>query len=507
MVARSTPELRRARVLYIGRNLSKSVDCAGGALIAATPEDEKRGLRRGRTELSGQVLELRFAGEYRAGSEGNPDAAAMKELVITQLARTEPDVVLLDLSRLRYGWGDAILRVFEVYSRVKMCADYHCDESGGEARKYRALMWRTLEDGRTQRRTLSFEVINESDEDGSGGGDSVSMETLRKQSDTWQALCSELRQMATMAIEFSNRSVDRVLEQARQDSERIKPLTELTSEMLSHYHEGLRMQATAVKEVGEMRVKQQLAEAGAKDDKFWEVVAPAVQVALAQAQSRLMGGKAPAKALPSPKPAAPKIERKEHKPPSNPTALESAPEPTPEVPDSIVGLSHMVLDNLGARTLVRLSRMLDDDQIEHLESLSSATDDDTAAQAIVGLSQALMSSPEGLVKMQGLLTVHGAAGHRVPAARRAGDAAPRDGRAECERRRAPGVGLRSTRRGWGESLPLVSLGPPRSARDRLAPQQNTGVIAERVGEAGDVVDRRGLLPAQDGPDVAARDPG
>lgn len=61
-----------------------------------------------------QVLELRFAGEYRAGSEGNPDAAAMKELVITQLARTEPDVVLLDLSRLRYGWGDAILRVFEI---------------------------------------------------------------------------------------------------------------------------------------------------------------------------------------------------------------------------------------------------------------------------------------------------------------------------------------------------------------------------------------------------------
>lgn len=61
-----------------------------------------------------QVLEIRFGGEYRDGSAGKPDAAAMVEHVITRLVRTEPDVVLLDLSSLRYAWGDGLLRMFEV---------------------------------------------------------------------------------------------------------------------------------------------------------------------------------------------------------------------------------------------------------------------------------------------------------------------------------------------------------------------------------------------------------
>jgi hypothetical protein len=60
-----------------------------------------------------QVLELRFVGHYREGSQGTPDAEAMVESVITLLTRTWPDVVLLDLTALRYVWGDGLLRVFE----------------------------------------------------------------------------------------------------------------------------------------------------------------------------------------------------------------------------------------------------------------------------------------------------------------------------------------------------------------------------------------------------------
>ena len=37
--------------------------------------------------------------------------------VAAVLARNEPDVILLDLSGLRYHWGDGILRVFEVIAR------------------------------------------------------------------------------------------------------------------------------------------------------------------------------------------------------------------------------------------------------------------------------------------------------------------------------------------------------------------------------------------------------
>ncbi len=64
-----------------------------------------------------EVLEVRVGGEYREGSRGNPDAQAMAVHVAALLARYEPDVILLDLSRLRYRWGNSILRVFEVIAR------------------------------------------------------------------------------------------------------------------------------------------------------------------------------------------------------------------------------------------------------------------------------------------------------------------------------------------------------------------------------------------------------
>ncbi len=64
-----------------------------------------------------EVLEVRVGGEYREGSRGNPDAAAMALHVATVLARTEPDIVLLNLSALHYTWGNSILRVFEVIAR------------------------------------------------------------------------------------------------------------------------------------------------------------------------------------------------------------------------------------------------------------------------------------------------------------------------------------------------------------------------------------------------------
>ena len=41
----------------------------------------------------------------------------MVQHVLALLARAEPDVVLLDLSELRYAWGDGLLRVFETIAR------------------------------------------------------------------------------------------------------------------------------------------------------------------------------------------------------------------------------------------------------------------------------------------------------------------------------------------------------------------------------------------------------
>lgn len=64
-----------------------------------------------------EILELRFSGEYRPGSQGSPDAEAMMLHVTAMLARIEPDVVVLDLHGLRYTWGDAMLRVLEAIAR------------------------------------------------------------------------------------------------------------------------------------------------------------------------------------------------------------------------------------------------------------------------------------------------------------------------------------------------------------------------------------------------------
>jgi len=65
----------------------------------------------------------------------------------------------------------------------------------------------------------------------------------------------------------------------------------------------------------------------------------------------------------------------------------------------------MMLDGLGAQTVLRLSRAFDDKQSQHLEDLSSAIDEDTAARSLLDLTESLKASPAGLVKMQSLLTV------------------------------------------------------------------------------------------------------
>jgi hypothetical protein len=160
---------------------------------------------------------------------------------------------------------------------------------------------------------LSFDVTADEEEVVSGEARPASSEDVQKQVDGWQAICEEMRRMAAMAIEFSHRSVDRVLEQARQDNERIQPLTELTREMLGHYRDGLRMQAAALKEVSEVRVQQQIAQASANDNgKMWDVLAPAIQIAVVQAQQRLLGGGRPAaKALPVGAAPVARFERKE----------------------------------------------------------------------------------------------------------------------------------------------------------------------------------------------------
>lgn len=58
------------------------------------------------------ILVVRFIGEYREGSLGNPDAAFMGAMVLAGLTAWEPSAAVIDLSGLKYVWGDMLEVVF-----------------------------------------------------------------------------------------------------------------------------------------------------------------------------------------------------------------------------------------------------------------------------------------------------------------------------------------------------------------------------------------------------------
>lgn len=59
-----------------------------------------------------RLLVAAFAGEYRTGSLGTPDATFMTAILAGALAAWSVDGVVLDLRELSYVWGDGLLSVF-----------------------------------------------------------------------------------------------------------------------------------------------------------------------------------------------------------------------------------------------------------------------------------------------------------------------------------------------------------------------------------------------------------
>lgn len=90
------------------------------ALIDVTLEDESPIVARYRVERFGNglvLLVVAWAGEYRHGSAGAPDARRMTAQVAAGLAQWSADAVVLDLSALSYRWGDGLMAVFEAAAR------------------------------------------------------------------------------------------------------------------------------------------------------------------------------------------------------------------------------------------------------------------------------------------------------------------------------------------------------------------------------------------------------
>lgn len=61
-----------------------------------------------------RILILSYEGEYRDGSAGNPDAIFMLGEAQRYSCGWNSDGLVFDLSRLKYRWGDGIVRVLEL---------------------------------------------------------------------------------------------------------------------------------------------------------------------------------------------------------------------------------------------------------------------------------------------------------------------------------------------------------------------------------------------------------
>lgn len=73
------------------------------------------------TEHGGhRLLVAAFAGEYRPGSSGSPDARLMTAVIAGALVAWPVDGVVLDLRELSYEWGDGMLSVFHPPERTSV---------------------------------------------------------------------------------------------------------------------------------------------------------------------------------------------------------------------------------------------------------------------------------------------------------------------------------------------------------------------------------------------------
>jgi hypothetical protein len=67
-----------------------------------------------------KILSITFSGNYRDGSEGNPDARFMTGIVDTAINVWQPKTVLIDISECIYQWGDGIVSLFKERHPVKI---------------------------------------------------------------------------------------------------------------------------------------------------------------------------------------------------------------------------------------------------------------------------------------------------------------------------------------------------------------------------------------------------
>lgn len=155
-------------------------------------------------------------------------------------------------------------------------------EDTGEESQYR-VQWRVKgKDGGTKRKHTSFDypITN-----GIGVRDRDAPTDLSR---LYAMERQQMNHVITVLVTYNENLTSRLIEMARNSSGQFEPLLKVIDTLVSKYDEGLRMQATALKEMLQSKYETKTAELDAENTgKMWDTLRQPLKVAAAQFGSKL----------------------------------------------------------------------------------------------------------------------------------------------------------------------------------------------------------------------------
>lgn len=292
--------------------------------------------------------------------------------------------------------GDSESNVEVVCGLIVMIAQSDHEEHGG-TEHYRAKYHIRAKNGSVQRKTFAFKLTDESDEP---------EPTLDKLEE--QEVLAVAFDRAISLIEIQNRHIDslnsQMLNQASTQAGQTAPLLQTIETLVSKYHEGLNMQATALQAVSEMERSTKEAEIKAERDKaLIDILAVAAPKAFEQFGAYLgkkkaaeEGGEDGGETEGSePIPTAGKnpqngAQRPQPGPTKTAPPKEDTVEPDQSDPENPLTLfAHAFRDSILSEQWMGLSEALSKQEMKLLKDATTAHDDEATAEGILAFKNSL----------------------------------------------------------------------------------------------------------------------
>ncbi len=308
--------------------------------------------------------------------------------------------------------GEPDVEIEYISGMIVMIAQADHEEHGG-TEHYRAKYHVRAKNGSVQRKTFAFKLTDDSDEP------EPIMDRLEE-----QEVLAVAFDRSIALIEIQNRHIDslnqQMLNQAQTQAGQTAPLLQTIETLVSKYHEGLNMQATALQAVAEMERGVKEAELKAERDKaLLDILAVAAPKAVEQfgnylgrkkdkeeteaekAEKGENGDPASESTIQSRNVARPASEKPPKADPKSvvkpAVAPEPEPEPEPEIdPDMetkpLTIFAHAFRDSIHSEQWLKLSEALSRQELRLLKQATTAEDDEATAAGIVKFKEALRPS-------------------------------------------------------------------------------------------------------------------